>query len=148
MLLGFLDPRKVPFRMTPNIQSLIGELLLNGRFIPSMGIIAAALKEAQDELDSALRLLLRDDIVAWYTSKSMAKCDAKMQELEKQLIDRVARNVIQVQTKIAECAPQISKGPEENRRKEPVDVKVRNLVKEATDPKRLCMMPSSYQAWL
>ena len=113
-----------------------------------MGIIAAALKEAQEELDPALRLLLRDDIVAWYTSKSMAKCDAKMQELEKQLIDRVARNVVQVQAKIAECTPQVSKGPEENRRKEPVDVKVRNLVKEATDPKRLCMMPSSYQAWL
>jgi transformation/transcription domain-associated protein len=134
--------------MTPNIQSLIGELLLNGRFIPSMGIIAAAIEEAQDELDPALRLLLRDDIVAWYTSKSMAKSDAKMQELEKQLIDRVVRNAIQVQANIAECVPQISKGPEENRRKEPVDVKVRNLVKEATDPKRLCMMPSSYQAWL
>jgi phosphatidylinositol kinase/protein kinase (PI-3 family) len=113
-----------------------------------MGIIAAALKEAHDELDPALRLLLRDDIVAWYTSKSTAKSDAKMQELEKQLIDRVVRNTIQVQAKITECAPQISKGVGEKRRKEPVDVNVRNLVSEATDPKRLCMMPSSYQAWL
>ena len=132
--------------MTPNIHSLIGTMLLEGRFIPSMGTIAAAFEDAQDDLDSALRLLLRDDIVAWYTSKSMAKSDAKMQDLEKQLIDRVIRNVMYVQGRIAECAPQI--GEADTLPREPVDKKVRNLVKEASDPERLCTMPSSYQGWL
>ena len=63
-----------------------------------MGIVASALEQAQDDLDPALRLLLRDDIVAWYTSKSMAKSDEKMQELEKRLLDRVIRNAIYVQS--------------------------------------------------
>ena len=138
--------------MTPNIQSLIGPLLLEGRFIPSMGIVSSALDQAKDDLDPALRLLLRDDIVAWYTSKSAAKSDSKMQELEKQLLDRVIRNAMHVESKIAECAPQVTRGEEgenaETLRQEPVDLKVKELVKEATDPKRLCMMPSSYQAWL
>jgi phosphatidylinositol kinase/protein kinase (PI-3 family) len=130
---------------------MIGQLLLEGRFIPSMGTVASALEDANDDLDPALRLLLRDDIVAWYTSKSMAKSDAKMQELEKQLLDRVIRNAISVQSRIAECAPRVPKtedGKSERLRKEPVDLKVRELVKEATDPRRLCMMPSNYQAWL
>jgi len=137
--------------MTPNIQSMIGPLLLKGRFIPSMGTVASALDEAQDDLDPSLRLLLRDDIVAWYTSKSMAKSDTKMQELEKQLLDRVIRNAMHVQSRIAECVPKVTREEGTNveaLQKEPVDLKVKELVKEATDPKRLCMMPSNYQAWL
>lgn len=148
-LIGFLDPRRIPFRLTPNIQSLIGPILLEGRFFPAMGIVASSLEQAQDDLDPALRLLLRDDIVAWYTSKSMAKSDTKMQELEKQLFDRIIRNAMHVQSTIAECAPKVVKGEKsETLKKGPVDLKVKELVKEATDPSRLCMMPSSYQAWL
>jgi phosphatidylinositol kinase/protein kinase (PI-3 family) len=152
--IGFLEARKIPFRLTPNIQSLIGPLLLQGRFIPSMVTVASALNNAHNDLEPALRLLLRDDIVAWYTSKSMSKPDAKTRDLEKQLMDRIMRNVMNIQTRIAECAPKVSSGEEEeNKKKEvlkkdPVDLKVKELVKEATDPRRLCMMPSNYQAWL
>lgn len=134
--------------MTPNLQSLIGPLLLEGRFIPAMATVASALEQAHDDLEPALRLLLRDDIVAWYTSKSMAKSDSKMQELEKQLLDRIMRNAMHVQTKIMECAPNVAKGESNSSRKDPVDLKVKELVKEATDPRRQCMMPSNYQAWL
>jgi transformation/transcription domain-associated protein len=147
---GFLEPRKIPFRLTPNIQTLIGRLLIDGRLIPSMGTVASALDKARDDLEAALRLLLRDDIVAWYTSKSMAKEDSKMQELEKQLLDRIMRNASSVQSKIAACAPKVTKGEEkaETLKTEPVDARVKELVKEATDPEKLCMMPSNYQAWL
>lgn len=147
---GFLEPRKIPFRLTPNIQTLIGRLLIDGRLIPSMGTVASALDKAHDDLEAALRLLLRDDIVAWYTSKSMAKEDSKMQELEKQLLDRIMRNASSVQSKIAACAPKVTKGEEkaETLKTEPVDARVKELVKEATDPEKLCMMPSNYQAWL
>lgn len=119
-----------------------------------MVTVASALNHAHNDLEPALRLLLRDDIVAWYTSKSMSKPDAKTRDLEKQLMDRIMRNVMNIQTRIAECAPKATSGEEEeNKKKEvlkkdPVDLKVKELVKEATDPRRLCMMPSNYQAWL
>jgi phosphatidylinositol kinase/protein kinase (PI-3 family) len=44
----------------------------------------------------------------------------------------------------------VTKGEEkaETLKTEPVDARVKELVKEATDPEKLCMMPSNYQAWL
>lgn len=140
--------------MTPNIQSLIGPLLLQGQFIPTLATVASALDQNKDDLDPAFRLLLRDDIVAWYTSKSMAKSDAKMQELEKQLMDRIIRNTLHIESRIAECAPKVAPSEESQDKtsgvlkKEPVDWKVKQLVQEAADPRRQCMMPSNYQAWL
>jgi phosphatidylinositol kinase/protein kinase (PI-3 family) len=64
-----------------------------------MSMAATAIKTSMEDIDSILRLLVRDDIVSWYTSKSMAKSDIKTQELENQLGDRVAKNVAVVQSK-------------------------------------------------
>lgn len=125
----------------------MGPHLLEGRFIPSMATVATAVTDQKDDIDSIFRLILRDDIVAWYTSKSTAKSDTKTQELEKQLSDRVVKNVSLVQARFAECNPirKIEKG---KLGQEPVDMKVRKLLEEATNAENLCMMPTSYQGWL
>jgi phosphatidylinositol kinase/protein kinase (PI-3 family) len=124
---GFLEPCKIPFRLTPNSHTLIGHLLIDGHLIPSMGTVAAALDKAHDDLEAALWLLLHDDIVAWYTSKSIAKEDSKMQELEKQLLDRIMHNASSIQSKIAACAPKATKGEEkaDTLKTEPVDARVK-----------------------
>jgi hypothetical protein len=88
---------------------------------------------------------MRDDILAWY-SKSLAKSDSKTQELERQLIERVSKNVTTLQSKFAECAPRkIQSGASDI---DPVDKKVRELYAAATNPEKLCMMPTSYHSWL
>jgi transformation/transcription domain-associated protein len=135
--------------LTPNLEEAIGPIFMEGRFIPSMATIAAAIKSSLEDIDPAFRLLFRDDIIAWYTSKSMAKSDSKTQDLEKQLGDRAAKNVAQVQVRIVECAP--AKPPVDMKEipTEPVNQKVRSLIEQATDPEKLCMMlPNSYQPWL
>eukprot|EP00521_Asterionellopsis_glacialis_P009632 CAMPEP_0195288008 /NCGR_PEP_ID=MMETSP0707-20130614/4839_1 /TAXON_ID=33640 /ORGANISM="Asterionellopsis glacialis, Strain CCMP134" /LENGTH=1220 /DNA_ID=CAMNT_0040347823 /DNA_START=300 /DNA_END=3962 /DNA_ORIENTATION=+ len=144
---GFLEGNELPFRMTPNIKNLIGNHLLEGRFTPSMATIAACVHDQREEIGSILRLILRDDIVSWYTSKSMAKSDTKTQELEKQLADRVTKNVSLVQARFSACKP--------NKKKEngilgrdAIDLKVRKLLEEATAPESLCMMPTTYHPWL
>jgi hypothetical protein len=79
--------------MTPNLKTILGLPFLNGRFVSAMTTVAEAVKSSKDEVDPVWRLLMRDDIVAWYC-KSMAKSDSKLQDLEKQLADRVSKNVV------------------------------------------------------
>ena len=133
--------------MTPNVQALVGLSLLNGRFVTSFSTVAEAVKNCKEEMDPILRLLMRDDIVAWYC-KSMAKSDSKVVELEKQLADRVTANVSFLQARFSECAPRKVKDSAKSTSRGPVDEKVRDLIAVASDPNKLCMMPTTYQAWL
>lgn len=141
---GFIESQPLPFRMTPNISTLIGFPLMDGRFISSMVIIAGAVREYKEEMDPIFLLLMRDDGVAFFT-KSMAKSDAKTHEMEKQLADRVTKNVASLQGRFGECAP---KKQDKSTKRDPVDKRVRELLDEASSPEKLCMMPGNYQAWL
>jgi hypothetical protein len=141
---GFIESQPLPFRMTPNISTLIGFPLMDGRFISSMVTVAGAVRQHKEDLDPIFLLLMRDDSVAFFT-KSMAKSDAKTHEMEKQLADRVTKNVASLQARFGECAP---KKQDETTKKDSVDKRVRDLVDEASSPEKLCMMPGNYQAWL
>lgn len=141
---GFIEVQEVPFRMTPNVESLIGKPYLDGRFIKAMAMIASAIYEHRDEFDPVLRLLMRDDILAWY-SKSLdllSRSDSKTQELERQLSERVSKNVSTLQSRVAECAPSRN-----STGKDPIDVRVQDLYKAAASPDKLCMMSTNYHAW-
>lgn len=105
-------------------------------------MIASAIYEHREEFDSILRLLMRDDILAWY-SKSLARSDSKTQELERQLIERVNKNVATLQSRVSDCAPS-----RKTTGKDPIDVRVQDLCRAAADPDKLCMMPTNYHAWL
>jgi len=157
---GFIEGfHQVPFRMTQNIERTIGVTHLQGIFIRSMAMISGAVKQHKEEFDPILRLLMRDDILAWY-SKSLAKTDSKTQELERQLIERVSKNVHTLHSRFSECSPKINQNSnninEETITKslekdidQPVvlDRQVNELLKVATDPEKLCMTRISYQGW-
>jgi transformation/transcription domain-associated protein len=145
--IGFIDSRTVPFRLTQNLTTFLGLPLLNGRFATSIATVAESIRESKDEMDPILRLLMRDDIVAWYC-KSMAKSDSILQELERQLVDRVSKNVSHLQTRFFECAPKKTEKESENAKNDLVDEKVRDLISAASSSEKLCMMPANYQAWL
>jgi len=144
---GFIDRHPVPFRMTPNISTVIGFPLLDGRFLTSMAIIAGAVKGWKDEIDPIFRLLMRDDLVAFYT-KSMAKSDTKTQEMERQLVDRVARNVSMLHARFAECAPCRESKASDEKSEDPIDQRVRELLNEAQSAENICMLPGNYQGWI
>lgn len=132
---------EVPFRMTPNIEALIGKPYLEGRFVKAIAMIASAIYEYRDEFDPILRLLMRDDILAWY-SKSLARSDSKTQELERQLIERVTKNVATLQARVSDCAPSRNVTG-----KDPIDIRVQDLYNTAASPDKLSMMSTNYHAW-
>ena len=141
----------MPFRMTRNITDFIGPFLLEGSFIPSFVCTSSALHAKKSALEPILHLLLRDDIISWYISKTQPRNDKKIQEMEHQLFERVRKNIDYVQTRLEECsARHVENAGEEavSENPQPVDVHVRSLVDVATNQGKLCLMPSSYQAWL
>jgi transformation/transcription domain-associated protein len=64
----FHNPEPVPFRLTPNLQTLMGPLALEGIFTGSMLAIARCLTEPEFELEHALTLFVRDEMIFWFTS--------------------------------------------------------------------------------
>jgi transformation/transcription domain-associated protein len=145
---GYLDEQKaVPFRLTRNIVEFIGPQLMKGIFKPSLSSAASAICADGQNLQPALQLLSRDDIVAWYLSKSAQRDGAQRstQDLERHLGDRVKKNVYLIQNRLRECAP-LSDG--DNKTKVPLDDSVDKLIAMATKPENLVSMPLSFRPWL
>lgn len=59
----------VPFRLTPNMQTMMGPLALEGIFAPSVMSIARCLIEPEGELEMQLAIFMRDEINHWFTSQ-------------------------------------------------------------------------------
>lgn len=64
----FHNPEPVPFRLTPNLQTLMGPLATEGIFACSLMSIARCLTEPEQELEHALTLFVRDEMIFWLTS--------------------------------------------------------------------------------
>ena len=64
----FHSPEPVPFRLTPNLQVLMGPLATEGIFSCALMAIARCLTESQHELEHALTLFVRDEMIFWLTS--------------------------------------------------------------------------------
>jgi transformation/transcription domain-associated protein len=147
---GLLEKQAIPFRLTRNITEFIGPFLLDGVFVPSFVSVCGAMSSRRNVLEPMIHILLRDDVISWYTSKTSAANDKKTQEIELQLSDRVRKNVRFVQQCFDSCAPKrvenIAEAIKEN--SDPIDTKVRTLVDAACSAERLSSMPASYHAWL
>jgi transformation/transcription domain-associated protein len=59
----------VPFRLTPNLQTLMGPINLEGIFAPSVMNIARCLIEPEGELEFTLSIFMRDEMNHWFTSQ-------------------------------------------------------------------------------
>jgi phosphatidylinositol kinase/protein kinase (PI-3 family) len=140
-----MEKMTLPFRFTTNIVSFIGHFLVEARYIPSMAIAANAVHDCKDDIEAIWKLLMRDDLVAFYT-KAMAKTDIKTVEMEKQLVERIARNVTTLNSRFTECIPMTKTLDDDN--DEVCDKRVRDLINWARNPDSLCMMSGNYQAWL
>lgn len=70
----FHNPEQVPFRLTPNLQTLMGPLALEGIFGCALMSIARCLTDGGggggkgEALEQQLALWVRDEMIFWYTS--------------------------------------------------------------------------------
>ncbi|KAF1996459.1 hypothetical protein P154DRAFT_623225 [Amniculicola lignicola CBS 123094] len=59
----------VPFRLTPNLQTLMGPLNLEGIFASAVMTVARCLIEPEGELEMQLSIFMRDEMNHWFTSQ-------------------------------------------------------------------------------
>ncbi|KAL3477677.1 hypothetical protein BJX99DRAFT_257277 [Aspergillus californicus] len=64
----FFNPEQVPFRLTPNIQTLMGPIATEGLFACSIMAIARCLTEPRHELEQQLSIFVRDEMMFWATT--------------------------------------------------------------------------------
>lgn len=127
----------VPFRLTPNLQTLMGPLATEGVFSCSIMAIARCLTEPEFELEHALTLFVRDEVMFWFTSSH------RMVHLnEGQLRDTVQTNcdlVVKRAMALATTDPEA---------KVPANQTVIDLISKAVNPINLAMMDALWQAYL
>ncbi|KAI9760646.1 MAG: anaphase promoting complex subunit cdc16 [Chaenotheca gracillima] len=65
----FHNPEPVPFRLTPNLQTLMGPLAMEGIFSCAMMAIARCLTEPEFDLEANLSIFVRDEMIFWFTQQ-------------------------------------------------------------------------------
>lgn len=85
----FHNPEPVQFRLTPNLQTLMGPLATEGIFAPAMMAIARCLTEPNNgerDFELQLSIFVRDEMIFWFTQQHKAPV------VENDLRKAVARN--------------------------------------------------------
>ncbi|AGO14186.1 AaceriAER393Cp [[Ashbya] aceris (nom. inval.)] len=131
----FHNNETVPFRLTPNIQKLIGESALEGIFAVNLFAIARALLEPDYELNTYLSLFVRDEIISWYSSIQRSIVD------DPQLREIVATNVDLISRRIAQMG-HLSSSPSV------ATQYVLDAISAAVSPRNLAKADQSFMPWL
>ncbi|KAI1006280.1 Transcription-associated protein 1 [Podosphaera aphanis] len=78
----FHNPEPVPFRFTPNLQTLMGPLATEGIFSCAVMAIARCLSDPEYELEQQLCLFVRDEMIHWFQTShcSQAVIDVQLRE--------------------------------------------------------------------
>lgn len=93
----FHNNEPVPFRMTSNIQTLIGETALEGVFAVDLFTIAKALIEPENELNTLLTLFIRDEIISWYSNLHRPIIEnPQLRDMVQTNVDLIIRRVAQM----------------------------------------------------
>lgn len=93
----FHNNEPVPFRLTPNIQKLIGDSALEGIFAVDMFAISRALMEPDNELNTYLTLFIRDEVISWFSNlhRPIAE-NPQLREMIQTNVDLIIRKVAQL----------------------------------------------------
>ncbi|CAI6565895.1 BBF_HP2_G0024530.mRNA.1.CDS.1 [Saccharomyces cerevisiae] len=93
----FHNNEPVPFRLTPNIQSLIGDSALEGIFAVNLFTISRALIEPDNELNTYLALFIRDEIISWFSNLHRPIIEnPQLREMVQTNVDLIIRKVAQL----------------------------------------------------
>lgn len=147
----------VPFRLTPNIQVLIGSIGLEGPFNGVLSGIATALLSSKDgnfEVENYLALSIRDELVSLSSSSPASSTTIQSQvapvvvaAYDPELLSRVIHNIdlLCKRLQTLACSKDIEKFPDITG---PVNQAVIDLVSAATNPQKLSQMEPHWHPWL
>ncbi|KAF2403064.1 hypothetical protein EJ06DRAFT_580246 [Trichodelitschia bisporula] len=133
---AFNNPELVPFRLTPNLQVLMGPLALEGIFAPALMVIARCLTEREGELEMQLSVFVRDEVSFWFTQQHKQSAgDGALREAVQANSDSVVRR-----------ARSLAQPPEGSNL--PANQTVVDLVASAANPKVLSQTDPLWMAYL
>ncbi|KAI0129973.1 FAT domain-containing protein [Xylariales sp. AK1849] len=132
----FHNPEPVPFRLTPNLQTLMGPLATEGIFSCAIMAIARCLTEPEFQLEHALTLFVRDEMIFWFTSSHRA-----MHLNENQLRETVQTNC----EMIVKRAVSLAASPVGNL---PANQTVIDLISKAVNPMNLAQCDALWMPYL
>ncbi|KAK4155966.1 hypothetical protein C8A00DRAFT_13045 [Chaetomidium leptoderma] len=132
----FHNQEPVPFRLTPNLQTLMGPLATEGIFACSVMAIARCLTEPEFQLEHALTLFVRDEMMFWFTSSHRS-----MNVTESQLRESVQAN----SEMIVKKAVSLAQAPAGNL---PAHQTVIDLIAKAVNPMNLAMCDALWMPYL
>lgn len=91
----FNNPEAVPFRLTPNLQTLMGPITTEGIFSCAVMAIARCLTEPEGELDQQLSLFVRDEMIFWFQQSHRAvMAENQLREIVQQSSDMVVKRAV------------------------------------------------------
>ncbi|KAJ4293429.1 transcription-associated protein 1 [Kalmusia sp. IMI 367209] len=125
----------VPFRLTPNMQTVMGPLALEGIFAPSVMSIARCLIEPEGELEMQLAIFMRDEMNHWYTSQH--------KQLNAETLRETVQNNSELVVKRATSMGSLPQGANL-----PANQTMVDLVAIAVNPQKLCQTDPLWMAYL
>ena len=92
----FWNADQVPFRLTPNIQTLMGPLATEGIFACALMAIARCLTEPEHELEAQLSIFVRDEMFFWAANKGSVNSlqEGQLREAVGQNTDLVVKRAL------------------------------------------------------
>ncbi|KAL6454047.1 TRA1 Transcription-associated protein 1 [Candida maltosa Xu316] len=132
----FVNAEQVPFRLTPNIQKLIGETGLEGVLSVYVLCIARALLEPESDLEQYLTLFVRDEVVSWLQQHDKAV----LANPDKQLRDMVRLNVESIIRRVMTMGHVSSNNGVANQN-------VLELISQAVNPRNLAAADTLWMAY-
>ena len=129
----FHNPEPVPFRLTPNLQTLMGPIGTEGIFTGAIMAIARCLTDPEIELEQQLSVFVRDEVLFWFTQQHRS--------IDGQLRERVQYNsdlIVKKSLALATSAP----GPL------PANQTIIDTISQAVDPMRLAQSDALWMPYL
>jgi transformation/transcription domain-associated protein len=125
----------VPFRLTPNLQTLLGPLNLEGIFASAVMTVGRCLIEPEGELEMQLAIFMRDEMNHWFTSQHQTLTAEKLRETVQLNSDLVVKRATSI-------------GSLPSGQNLPANQTVVDLVGTAVNPVKLASMDPLWMAYL
>ncbi|CDK24856.1 unnamed protein product [Kuraishia capsulata CBS 1993] len=93
----FFNNESVPFRLTPNVQKMIGDSGLEGILSTYIMVIAQCLSGQEFDMEQYLSLFVRDEIISWFAQQHRPNAqDPQLREIVRVNVESVVRRVSQL----------------------------------------------------
>ncbi|EER41047.1 histone acetylase complex subunit Paf400 [Histoplasma capsulatum H143] len=130
----FFNPEHIPFRFTPNIQTLMGPLATEGIFACAVMAIARCLTEPRHELEQQLSIFVRDEMIFWSTAQRSSTIETQLREMVQSNSEFIVNRAVS-----------LASPPEGNL---PANQSVVDLISRAVNPQNLAQSDALWMPYL